>query len=114
MWGVSSLRDDVKDLLITMPRIETLEEFMTQAITCNNQLFERHQEKRLDWNNSYQSMCNPFSKASCILSSNTKSMQIDATKFKKLSPTKRERCIKLNLCLYCDNEEIKEKHYASD
>jgi hypothetical protein len=38
------LKDNVKDLLITMPKVETLQEFITQAITCNNWLFERRQE----------------------------------------------------------------------
>ena len=35
------LRDDVKDLLLTMPQVNTLSEFITQAIACDNQLFER-------------------------------------------------------------------------
>jgi hypothetical protein len=39
------LKDDVKDLLINMPKVETLQEFITQAITCNDWLFKRHQEK---------------------------------------------------------------------
>jgi hypothetical protein len=30
------LKDDVKDLLITMPKVETLLEFITQVIICNN------------------------------------------------------------------------------
>jgi hypothetical protein len=41
------LKDDVKDLLITMPKVETLQEFITQAITCDNRLFERCQENDL-------------------------------------------------------------------
>ena len=58
-------------------------------------------------------MGNPSLKASGT-SSGAELMQIDATKFKKVSLTERERCMKLDLCLYCDNEEIKENHCASD
>jgi hypothetical protein len=39
------LKDDVKNLLITMPKVETLQEFIAQAITCDNRLFEWRQEK---------------------------------------------------------------------
>jgi hypothetical protein len=46
------LKDDVKDLLITMLKVETLQEFITQAITCDNRLFERRQEKRFGWGNA--------------------------------------------------------------
>jgi hypothetical protein len=35
------LKDDVKDLLITMPKVETLQDLITQAIICDNRLFER-------------------------------------------------------------------------
>ena len=104
----------MKDLLITMPKVETLKKFMTQAIMCNNQLFDRRQRKRWDWNNSYQNWGNTSTKTSSTSSSSVELMQIDTTKFKKLSQTKRERHIKLDLCLYCGNEEIKEKHCASN
>ena len=40
------LRDDVKNLLITMPKVETLEELISQAIVCDNRLFELRQERR--------------------------------------------------------------------
>ena len=65
----------MKDLLITMPRVETLEEFMIQAMTCDNRLFERRQEKRLDWDNSYQSISNPSLKALGSSSSSIEPMQ---------------------------------------
>jgi hypothetical protein len=32
--------------LITMPKVETLQEFIIQALTCDNRLFERRQEKQ--------------------------------------------------------------------
>jgi hypothetical protein len=51
-WFRHGLKDDVKDLLIIMPKLETMQEFITQAITCDNQLFERRQEKRFGWGNT--------------------------------------------------------------
>ena len=50
------VKDNVKDLLITMPKVEILQEFITQAITCNNRLFERHQEKQFSWRNTNHTM----------------------------------------------------------
>ncbi|KAH7281930.1 hypothetical protein KP509_35G004000 [Ceratopteris richardii] len=44
-WG---LRDDVKDLLLTMPEVKTLNEYIMQAIQCDNRLFERKQEKQVE------------------------------------------------------------------
>ena len=38
------LRDDVKNSLITMPKVDTLEELISQSIICNNRLFELRQE----------------------------------------------------------------------
>ena len=55
-----------------MPRVETLEEFMIQAISDDNQLFERCQKKQLDLSNIYQSIDNISSKASGTSSSGTK------------------------------------------
>ena len=42
------LRDNMKDLLLTMPQVNTLSEFITQAIVCDNRLFEKCQEKRFE------------------------------------------------------------------
>jgi hypothetical protein len=35
------LKNDVKDLLITISKVETLQEFIVQAITCDNLFFEK-------------------------------------------------------------------------
>jgi len=43
----SGLRDDVKDLMLTMSDPITLSEAVAQAIRCDNRLFERRQEKKL-------------------------------------------------------------------
>jgi hypothetical protein len=44
----------VKDLLLTMPNVDTLGEFITQAIVSNNRLFERRQERQSGWNSTPQ------------------------------------------------------------
>jgi hypothetical protein len=41
-WG---LRDDIKTLLLNLPKPTTLSEAITQAIDCDNQLFEQRQEQ---------------------------------------------------------------------
>ena len=40
------LQDDVKDLLLTMEDPDDLNEAITQAVKCDNRLFERRQEKK--------------------------------------------------------------------
>lgn len=39
-WGS---KNDPKDLMFIMPKVNTLSEFITQAIACDNHLFERQQ-----------------------------------------------------------------------
>ncbi|RKP33364.1 hypothetical protein BJ085DRAFT_23093, partial [Dimargaris cristalligena] len=54
-WGDAALNDqfrfglrgDVKDLLLTMSDPATLPEAITQAVRCDNRLYEQRQEKRL-------------------------------------------------------------------
>jgi hypothetical protein len=71
----------VKDLLITMPKVETLQEFIIQAITCNNQLFERYQEKQFGWRNANHTMISTSS-TSEKNASDPEPMQIDAARYK--------------------------------
>lgn len=40
------LRDDVKDLLLTMPDATTLSDIVAQAVKCDNRLFERRRERQ--------------------------------------------------------------------
>jgi hypothetical protein len=44
------LRDDVQDLLLTFANLSSCSEVITQAIRCDNRLFERHQEKKVTSN----------------------------------------------------------------
>jgi hypothetical protein len=64
-----------------MPKVETLYEFITQAITCDNQLFERREEKRFGWGNTNHTMIS----TSSTVEKNTSGpepMQIDAARYK--------------------------------
>jgi hypothetical protein len=44
------LRDDVQDLLLTLADPSSFSEVITQAIRCDNRLFERRQEKKVTSN----------------------------------------------------------------
>ena len=95
------LNDNVKDLLLTMPRVNTLEEFITQAISCDNRLFERRQEQRFGWRGQHQNMVATSSKFSGNHSSGPEPMQIDTTRFKRLTQEEKDRRRREGLCLYC-------------
>jgi hypothetical protein len=41
-WG---LRDNVKDLLLSRPNRQTLNEAISQAVKCDNRLFQRRQDQ---------------------------------------------------------------------
>jgi hypothetical protein len=57
-WGEAALidqfrcglRDDVQDLLLTLANLSSFSEAITQAIWCDNHLFERRQEKKVTSN----------------------------------------------------------------
>jgi hypothetical protein len=44
------LHDDVQDILLPFADSSSFSEAITQAIRCNNRLFERHQEKKVTSN----------------------------------------------------------------
>jgi hypothetical protein len=45
-WG---LQDNAKDLLLSMPNPQTLNEAISQVVKCGNQLFQHCQDQR-SWN----------------------------------------------------------------
>jgi hypothetical protein len=96
------LKDDVKNLLITMPKVDTLEELISQAITCDNRLFELRQERRSSWRNDGVFIPRPKSPEN--RSTRPEPMQIDAARFKTLTPEEKERRMENGLCLYCGEE----------
>ena len=93
------LRDDVKNLLITMPKVDTLEELISQAIVCDNRLFELRQERRSSWRNDGAFTACPRSPENH--STGPEPMQIDTVRFKTLTSEEKKRRMEEGLCLYC-------------
>jgi Retrotransposon gag protein len=95
-WG---LRDDVKDLLLSLPDPRTLNEAISQAVKCDNRLFQRRQDQR---SRQYTIRHAPTMSASSLnTNSEAEDMQIDAVRVKTLSPEERKRRMEEGLCLYC-------------
>jgi hypothetical protein len=42
----SRLQDDMKNLLLSMPDPQTLNKAISQAVKCDNRMFQRHQDQR--------------------------------------------------------------------
>ena len=103
------LRDNVKDLLLTMPKAESLEQFIAQAIACDNRLFERRQEQRLGWRGTSQVMT-ATPKFSETSSSRPEPMQIDTVRFKPLTEQEKTRRRQEGLCLYCGEARHTAQH----
>ncbi|KAH7292053.1 hypothetical protein KP509_29G049500 [Ceratopteris richardii] len=95
-WG---LRDDVKDLLLTMPEVKTLNEYINQAIQCDNHLFERKQEKQVEGRPRQWKPFQPTPRDDTM----PEPMQIDVTRFQPLTPQEKQRRRDNKLCLYCGN-----------
>ncbi len=104
------LRDDVQDLLLTLADPSSFSEAITQAIRCDNRLFERRQEKKVTsnaqlWNSRPTTLpsipqTTPVARTASF---GPTSMQIDTTKFKSLIEAEKLRRRTNNLCLYCGN-----------
>jgi hypothetical protein len=117
-WGEAALidqfccglHDDVQDLLLTFVDPSSFSEAITQAIRCDNRLFERRQEKKVTsnaqlWNSRPTTL--PLVPQTTLVarpaSFGPTSMQIDAAKFKPLTKAEKLRRRTNNLCLYCGN-----------
>jgi hypothetical protein len=117
-WGEATLidqfrcglHDDVQDLLLTLVDLSSFSEAITQAIQCDNRLFERRQEKKVTssaqlWNSWPTTLplvpqTTPVARPASFGSA---PMQIDAAKFKPLTEAEKLRRRTNNLCLYCGN-----------
>ncbi len=90
------LRDDVQDLLLTFVDPSSFSEAITQAIRCDNRLFEHHQEKKVTssaqlWN-SRPTMLPLVPQTTPVARSASfgpTPMQIDAAKFKPLTEAEK-------------------------
>ena len=93
----------MKNLLITnVPKVDTLEELISQSIICDNRLFESRQERRSGWRNDGTFAA--FSKGPENHSTGPEPMQIDAVRVKSLTPEERKRRMDEGLCLYCGDQ----------
>jgi len=92
-WG---LRDDVKDLVLSLPDPQTINEVISQVVKYNNQLFERGQDHQprtfLRGYTNRQAPTMPTSKLNFHFE--VKDMQIDAICFKPLTPQKERVVLK--------------------
>jgi hypothetical protein len=92
------LRDDVQDLLLTLANPSSFSEAITQAIRCDNRLFERRQEKKVTsnahlWNSRPTTLplvpqTTPVARPASF---GPAPMQIDAVKFKPLIEAEKLR-----------------------
>jgi hypothetical protein len=102
------LCDDVQDLLLTLANPSSFNETITQAIRCDNCLFERCQEKKVTsnaqlWNSRPITLplvpqTTPVARPASF---GPAPMQIDAAKFKPLIEAEKLYRRTNNLCLYC-------------
>ncbi len=104
------LRDDVQDLLLTLTNPSSFSEAITQAIRCDNCLFERRQGKKVTSNAQLWNIwpttlplvpqTTPVARPASF---RLAPMQIDAAKFKPLTEAEKLHRRTNNLCLYCGN-----------
>ena len=94
----------MKDFLLSFPDPQTLNEAISQAVKCDNRLFQRRQDRR-SWS-APVSQTYPLSQMKAAHVTHTSSqeledMQIDAVKFQPLSAQEKKRRLNQGLCLYC-------------
>jgi hypothetical protein len=106
-WG---LYDDIKTLLLNLPKPTTLLEAITQAIDCDNRLFEQRQEWRLLFGSYRADYTAPTHQTSSSTSS-PEPMQIDISRVRKLTEEEKERCWREHLCFYCGGKDHSLNNY---
>jgi hypothetical protein len=88
-WG---LRDDMKDLLLSMPDPRTLNKAISQVMKYNNQLFQCCQYQH-SWNSPKHSYSQPAaSKTISSSHSRAEDIQIDIVQYKPLTIQEKKRC----------------------
>jgi len=109
------LNDDVKDLLLTIEDPVDLQQLITNAVRCDNRLFERRMERNGRVNMSRTPATLRFSQPVTTSPAPPASlrptshqylppgdpMQLDIVKVKHLTPAEKQRRRQENLCLYC-------------
>jgi hypothetical protein len=106
-WG---LREDIKNLLLTLNDAASLSKAITQVVECDNRLFLRRQEKKGNLSN-FQPMVFPSPSPLNNGFHDTRPddpMQVDATQIKgPLSYEERKRRKREGLCFYCGSKDHK-------
>jgi hypothetical protein len=111
----AGLRDDVLDLLVTIPatQLGTFQDFVDQAITCDDRLFERRQDRsrRLRdttppttssvYKNSTPSKPSLTSSSALSNSGYTGIAPMELGATRQVTEAERQRRRENNLCLYC-------------
>ncbi len=100
-WG---LRDDIKTLLLNLPKPTILSEAITQAIDCDNRLFEQRQERRLFFG-SYRADYTAPTRQTSSSTSTPEPMQINTLRVRKLTEEEKERRHREHLCFYCGGKD---------
>jgi hypothetical protein len=94
-----NLRDDVKNMLLTILDPQTLNEAISQAVKCENRLFQRCQDQRPRHQTTpYNAI---MTTRSLGLHLEAKDMQIDAARVIIFTPEENKRKMEEELCLYC-------------
>lgn len=117
----AGLRDDVLDLLVTIPstQLVTFQDFVDQAIACDDRLFERRQDRSRRLRDatppaSSRPISSPIKPSAPGKASSTTSsafsntgftgpapMELGATRQIQVTEAERQRRRENNLCLYC-------------
>ena len=92
----------MKDLLLSLPDSRTLNEAISQAVNCDNRLFQRREDQCSKQHTIRHALTMTVSSVNSH--SETEDMQIDAVRVKILTPEYRIRRRKERLCLYCGEE----------
>ena len=94
------LRDDVKDLMLTVEIPKSLVEAIRTAVACDNRLMERKSDRRnAPHYNHYQHTHQRTNNGPVPMELDA--IQQSSRRRGPLSPEERERRRRLNLCLYC-------------
>ena len=90
-----------------MPQVNTLSEFITQAIVCDNRLFERRQEERFEMGLMRQPTTTTHVSSTTSTNNNVLGddpMHIDATRFKPLTLQEKQRRRQNGLVCIVENQ----------
>ena len=104
-----NIRGDLKDLLLSFSDPQMLNEAISQAMKCDNRLFQRHQDQCSRQHTSRYGTTMSTSNINSHLES--EDMQIDTIRVKSLSPEEKKRCIEEGLYWYCREEGHKAGNY---